>query len=227
VEEPSTGHSILSAVRGTGQESEELPDIASLREAALQDYVVAPEEEAEAAPLPQQLRRGWRDMRPIDRTLLTATLTILAIVVLIGVGYVAMNALIPAATPVPPTPTASKIPYPISITLPGGIVFPLKVGNVQNGAWNPQSAEWLSTTEVCRWVSLPYTVQLEAVLRTLKANDPIQISMSDYSSVVFKVQKIGEQPSSQIAQLCPEGPALLVILSKQNAPTRWVVVGQP
>lgn len=226
--ELATGQSILTAIRG---EEEEAQEVSSIRQAALEDYVVAPAEEAaEAAPLPRRIRRGWRDMRPIDRTLLTGVLALLGVVVIGLSGYAIglATGIIGGAPATPPaTPTTSFTPYPISLTLPGIPPFPLKTGYVQNGTWNPTGPEWLSGTEVCRWVSLPWNAQREAVIRTLNADDPIQLSMSNYDSVTYKVKSIQQVTLEQIQGLAKDTPCLLVILSNEKTPTRWVVTAKP
>ena len=229
-EAPAQPQSILQAVRG--QEATEPEDVSSIRQAALEDYVTAPAEEevTDATPLPRRLRRGWRDMRPIDRTLLTGALAIIGIAILGVSAFAAYTALVPTPSAPAATPTTSVTPVPISISLPGGIVFPLKTGFVQpNGTWNPTGPEWLQGTEICRWVSLPYNVQLDAVLRTLKPGDQIKLSMSNYDSITFKMQKTDEKPVGEIPQLCPEAPALLVILTNQQSASRYVVtaIAQP
>ncbi len=225
IEQPAApGHSILSALRHEGEAVEEEP--ASMREAALEDYVVAPAEEETGLSTVTRMRRSWRDMRPIDRRLLVVALVIVGLAVLTGSGFVVLNS-IPTPTPAP-TATASILPIPVSISLPGGLVFPLAVGIVgPDGKWNPTGPEWLRDTEICRWVALPYSVQLEAVLRTLKANDEIKLSMSNYDSVSYKVESIQQVPVADIPKLAPSTPSLLVILSKQDSDSRWVVTAKP
>jgi hypothetical protein len=225
-EEPAVpSKSILAGLHQEGTESPEEPSI--MREEALQDYVLEPEESPQetGAPMIRNLRRSWRYMRPTERRLLIAALVIIGLFALAGSGFLVVKS-IPTPTPVV-TPTTTTVPVPISVSLPGGWVFPLRTGFVQNGKWDPKSAEWLQGTEVCRWVSLPWTVQLEAVLRTLKGNDPIQLSMSNYDSIVYKVQSIEQVPSGDIAKLASDSPCLLLILSKENSDTRWVVTAKP
>jgi hypothetical protein len=106
-------------------------------------------------------------------------------------------------------------------------LFPLYQGAVNDGKWDPARAEWLTGTEVNRWVALPWSVQLEAVVRTLKLDDPVTLYMSNSASMVFKVKRVEQVPVDQISKLSSNRPSLLVILSKQEADTRWVVVAEP
>ena len=55
--------------------------------------------------------------------------------------------------------------------IPGGLSFNLGRGSLEDGRWNPRSPEWLEGTEVCRWVAIRYSLQLEAVIRTLTRDD--------------------------------------------------------
>ena len=138
--------------------------------------------------------------------------------------------LLPPVTPRPSAMPTPREPFPVSLSLPGGWVFPLRIGRVgQDGVWNPTGPEWLVDTKVCRWVSLPYTVQLEAVLRMLKADDQIQLSMSNHDSVIYKFQSVEQVPSDEIANLANNArePCLLVVLSNSDADTLWVVTAKP
>jgi hypothetical protein len=229
VQPVESSRSILTSLRQENEEEQEEPanDTANIREAALEDYVSEPEEpEPErGTPVVRNLRRSWRYMRPFERRLLIGALAIVGLAALAGSGFLVISS-IPTPTPVV-TPTTSTLPFPISVSLPGGWIFPLRTGFVQNGKWDPKGPEWLSGTEVCRWVSLPSTVQLEAVLRTMKADDAIQLSMSNYDSIIYKVQSIEQVPSSEIAKLATDSPCLLLILSKQDSDSRWVVTAKP
>jgi hypothetical protein len=166
-------------------------------------------------------------MRPGDRRLVKVISGVGALVIVVPLLWLIAGAGAGPATPAP-TPTPPQVPYPISISLPGGWVFPLSIGDVdQNGRWNPKGAEWLRGTELPRIVSLPWTVQLEAVMRTLNGNDEIKLSMSNYDSIAYKVQSIDQVPASEVANLAKNTPGLLVILSKADTDERWVVTAKP
>ena len=218
-------HGILTSIRESDKDSEE--ELSALRQEALEDYEAAPAEAEQEGytSLSGRLRRSWRYMPLMERRLLIGALVIVALAVLAGTGVAVMQS-IPTPTPAP-TPTASIVPVPISISLPGGWVFPLRTGFVVDGKWDPQGAEWLSGTEICRWVSLPYSVQLEAVLRTLKANDEIKLSMSNYEGLTYKVQSIEHVQASEINKLASDTPSLLVILTNKDTSDRYVVVAKP
>jgi hypothetical protein len=132
-----------------------------------------------------------------------------------------------------PTPTAeldlADIIHPTRVTLPGGWEFSLGQGQVVEGEWNPQRAEWLVGTEISRWVALPWSLQLEAVLRTLKPEDQLELTMSNFDVLVFNVYSIRELTMEQLLASDPMTPSLLVVLynDEETEGTYWVVEARP
>jgi hypothetical protein len=129
--------------------------------------------------------------------------------------------------PPEPTPVASNLPFPASVSLPGGWRFELGKGALQDGQWNPQGAEWLEGTEVCRWVALPWSPQLEAVIRTLNRDDLIELVMSNNDKLVYKVYSIRELSSEEMLELDSSSPCLLVVLAEADSDSRWVLTALP
>jgi hypothetical protein len=128
----------------------------------------------------------------------------------------------------PPTPVAvSNLPYPTSVSLPGGWSFDLGRGRLQEGRWNPQGAEWLEGTEVCRWVALPWSRQLEAVIRTLNPNDPIELTMSNNDRFVYSVYTIEQLTQDEMLDLDSNSPCLLLVLAEADSDSRWVLTALP
>jgi hypothetical protein len=127
-----------------------------------------------------------------------------------------------------PEQPVSNLPYPISVSLPGGWMFNLGKGSLTaRGSWDPQQAEWLQGTEVCRWVSLPWSKQLEAVLRTLNPDDPIELGMSNNDKLVYKVYSIKQMSPDEMQKLDSNTPCLLVVLTEPDAEKRWVLTALP
>ena len=126
-----------------------------------------------------------------------------------------------------PVKEVSNLPYPVAVSLPGGWSFNLGRGTLQAGKWEPDGAEWLEGTEVCRWVSLPWSRQLEAVLRTLNQNDPIELVMSNNDKLVYGVYSIYEMTPEEIQALDANSPCLLLILTGSDAEKRWVLTAIP
>jgi hypothetical protein len=121
-----------------------------------------------------------------------------------------------------------NLPYPTSVSLPGGWSFNLGRGALQpNGRWEPGGPEWLEGTEVCRWVALPWSTQLEAVIRTLNPNDPIELVMSNNDKLTYEVYSIRELTTEEMQQLDSSSPCLLIILTRSDSDKRWVLTALP
>lgn len=126
-----------------------------------------------------------------------------------------------------PVAEVSSLPFPTSVSLPGGWAFNLGRGTLLDGNWNPRGAEWLDGTEVCRWVALPWSRQLEAVIRTLNADDPIQLGMSNNDKLIYKVYSIEQMSPEEMQKLDSNSPCLLIVLAEPGAEKRWVLTSLP
>ncbi len=126
-----------------------------------------------------------------------------------------------------PVKEAPNLPYPTSVSLPGGWSFDLGRGSLQNGKWEPNGPEWLEGTEVCRWVALPWNPQLEAVLRTLKPKDPVELVMSNNDKLIYQVYSIRQLTPDEMQKLNSNTPCLLVILTQSDSEKRWVLTALP
>jgi len=129
----------------------------------------------------------------------------------------------------PPEPTMeiSNLPYPIRLNLPGGVSFNLGRGNLDNGRWNPQGPEWLEGTEICRWVAIPYSRQLEAVVRTLGRDDQLELVMSNSDIIGYDVFSISQMSIEDMQNVSANTPCLLLVLADAKTDTRWVVTSYP
>ena len=129
----------------------------------------------------------------------------------------------------PPTPTqdVALLPYPVGMNLPGGLNFHLKKGKLQEGRWDPRGPEWLEGTEVCRWVAIPYSRQLEAVVRTLTQEDQIELIMSNNDILVYTVSSRDRLTLEEMQQLDSGSPCMLLVLAQADTDERWVVTAFP
>jgi hypothetical protein len=98
---------------------------------------------------------------------------------------------------------------------------------LQNGKWNPRGPEWLEGTEVCRWVAIPWSRQLEAVIRTLTQEDKIELGMSNSDRVVYDVYSITQMSIEEMQELDSNSPCLLLVLAQADSDKRWVVTAIP
>lgn len=129
--------------------------------------------------------------------------------------------------PAEPVKVVSNLPFPTSMTLPGGLSFRLGKGAIKDGQWNPRGPEWLEGTEICRWVAIPWSRQLEAVVRTLTQKDTIELVMSNNDKLTYNVYSIKEMTLAEMQKLDSNSPCMLLVLAKQDSDKRWVVTALP
>jgi hypothetical protein len=223
--EPPPARSTLPEIRRVRWPDEQ--EVA-IRQVALEGY----EEQPPAAPevkltLDQRIRILMLELNRRERRLLVGALAAIAIVGLLIGGYftfTTVGLVFTRSTPVKPTVLG---PEPSRVELPGGWSFVLAKGRVERSQWDPVSAEWLEGTDVCRWVALPWSLQLEAVVRTLKANDEIVLTMSNTDQLVYRVKSIHDVNAREIGTLDQNTPCLLVVLANSNSSKRWVVTAVP
>jgi hypothetical protein len=207
----------------TEEEAEKISDVRSV--ALGDDEEVFVEVQPQVVdPWEERLKGFENALRPYRRYIYTA-------LALLGVAMAAVAALIifdaykqSTATPVA---EASNLPFPRSVSLPGGWSFALGKGTLQDGKWEPQGAEWLEGTEVCRWVALPWSRQLEAVIRTLNPKDPIELTMSNNDKFVYQVYSVRQLSPQEMQKLDSNKPCLLLILTQPDSEKRWVLTALP
>ena len=205
-------------------------DFDAVREMALQEYDetrIEPEERKQ--PLQEEVRRTIRDLKPFERLLLIAG-GVLTVGVLLASGIYLIVGSISIPTPVPTaTLDLGNIVHPTRLSLPGGWSFDLGEGQVSDGKWAPQGAEWLVGTEISRWIALPWSLQLEAVLRTLKPGDKLELTMSNFDVLEFNVYSIQQMTMAELLASDTKTPSLVVVLynDEEADGTFWVVKALP
>lgn len=122
---------------------------------------------------------------------------------------------------------AELLPYPVVMNLPGGLSFNLGKGTLQNGKWNPRGPEWLEGTEICRWIAIPWSRQLEAVVRTLTRDDSIELVMSNNDRIRYDVYSIEQLTIEEMQKRDSNSPCLMLVLAKADTDRRWVVTANP
>ena len=209
--------------RGEGEEEENLSEVRSV---ALEDgeEVFVEVQATTHDPLEERLAALENTLRPYRRYIYFG-FAVLGIVMTVIAGAVLFNIYRQRQPTVPVIDP--NLPFPTSIGLPGGLNFNLGKGTLQNGEWNPQGPEWLQGTEICRWVAIPWSRQLEAVIRTLNPDDPIELVMSNNDRLVYKVYSIRELSIEQMQELPTDSPCLLLVLAKADSDLRWVLIAVP
>ena len=207
-------------------------DLESIRNVALEEYddTKIEVEPSSKTDLREEVRETIREARPFEKFLIIVAL-VLTVGTLLGSGIFLISKAVVIPTPVP---TATEGPFdiihPIRITLEGGWRFDLRRGEAGGGVWNPQGAEWLVGTEINRWIALPWTLQLEAVVRTLKEGDEIELMMSNLDVLTYRVHSRDEMSMEEILAQDVRTPGLLVVLyggENENEDTYWVIMASP
>jgi hypothetical protein len=201
-----------------------------LRELALQDYdesVIEPASEVKH-PVGEVVRTTVREFKPVER-FMVGFVFVVAVVLMLSAGVYFIASSVPQPTPTL-TPVPSDIPYPVRVVLPGDWRIDLRKGRVVDGIWDPQGAEWLEGTEISRWVALPWSEQIEAVVRTFKRGDEVGLVMSNYDILTYRVDSIEEMNFEGLQSLDNRTPGLLLILPQENNEEEglfWVVTALP
>ena len=205
-------------------EERELSEVRNIALEGSEDVFV--EVEAKTAdPLDERLQAFKNSLRPYRRAIDFA-LAFLGVVVAVSVLFM-MYTFYQRSLPPEPATEASNLPFPTSMVLPGGLNFNLGKGAINDGEWNPRGPEWLEGTEICRWVAIPWSTQLEAVVRTLTQKDTIDLVMNNADRFTYNVNSIQELTLAQMQELDQNSPCLLLVLAKQDSDKRWVVTAIP
>jgi hypothetical protein len=206
-----------------GEESEQFTDVRSIALEGGEEVLVEVDTKA-PDPLEERLSAFENALKPY-RQYINIALAILGVGMAVVASLIIFN--VYQNSRPEPVKEISNLPFPTGVSLPGGWSFQLGKGSLQNGAWNPSGAEWLEGTEVCRWVSLPWSRQLEAVVRTLNPKDPIDLVMSNNDKFVYQVYSVRQLSPEELQQVDSNTPCLLLILTQPDAEKRWVLTALP
>ena len=206
--------------------NEEPESFTEVRSVALEDgeEVFVEVEATPQDPLEERLTAFENALRPYRRYIYFG-FTVLGVVMALAAAAVLLN-VYRQSQPAAPTPVLN-LPFPTLISLPGGLNFSLGKGALRDGEWNPQGPEWLEGTEVCRWVAIPWSRQLEAVIRTLSPDDQIELVMSNNDRLLYKVYSVQQLSNEELQELQSDSPCLLLVLAKADTETRWVLTALP
>jgi len=211
----------------SAEESQSVSDVRSIALEGGEEVFV--EVEAQTSdPMQERLSAFENALKPY-RSYVYITIAFVGVVMAVLASLIIFNAY--QRSRPEPVKEVSNLPYPTAVSLPGGWSFNLAQGTLQDGSWNPSGAEWLEGTEVCRWVSLPWSRQLEAVVRTLNPKDPIELVMSNNDKLTYQVYSVYEMTLQEIQALDSNSPCLLLILTPSDTQAdsgkRWVLTALP
>jgi hypothetical protein len=209
--------------RTESEDSEDFTDVRSVALEGGEEVLVEVDTKAPDA-LEERLTAFENALKPY-RLYINIALAVLGVVMAVFASLIIVR--VYQASRPQPVEEVSNLPYPAGVSLPGGWSFKLGKGTLQNGKWDPQGAEWLEGTEVCRWVALPWSRQLEAVVRTLNPNDPIELTMSNNDKFVYQVYSVKQLTPEEMQKLDSNSACLLLILTQPDAEKRWVLTALP
>ncbi len=123
--------------------------------------------------------------------------------------------------------TVQGAPIPVGIVLPDGQAFDLAAGVLVDGNWVPERPEWLSGSQVPRWLAIPWTKKLEQAAKAFKTNDLVHLQMSNGDTLDYRFQWMQDVPVQKIAAYHKNSAELLILLSKPRGSSRLILVAIP
>jgi len=176
-------------------------------------------------PMEDRLKSFENALRPYKRYIYFG-IAFIGLVVIVATSSLLYDAYRQSLPPEPVKETV-VLPYPVVLNIPGPLSFNLGRGALDDGRWDPRSPEWLEGTEICRWVAIPHSRQLEAVVRTLTRDDKLEIVMSNNDRWSYDVYSITQMSLEDMQKVSSNTPCLLLVLADVNTDTRWVVTAYP
>lgn len=141
----------------------------------------------------------------------------------------------PTRTPLP-EPTAT--PYALALTTGDaaeagndpasieivGFSYVLGVGQVVNGEWNPQAAEWLADTDLHRVIAVPWEPNLANAVTTLRPGNLLTVRLRNGELAKYKISAVSRVQRQQIEVLAGRTPGLSVVLYGEPSDQRTVII---
>lgn len=208
----------------TPEEDEEISQVRSVALEGGEEIFVEIESRKED-PIEERWKSFENALMPY-RSYITFTAIFIGFLAIVAIGYLVYDAY-QKSLPPPVIEEVEALPYPTVMYLPGGLSFNLGRGSLKNGRWDPSGPEWLEGTEVCRWVAIPYSRQLEAVVRTFTREDKIELLMSNGDQISYDVYSITQMTLDEMLALNSNSPCLLLVLADAKTDDRWVVTANP
>lgn len=174
----------------------------------------------------RRMRNWLTSLSRLDKILLGLAFFLIVAAITIGVFQLMKPAaVISEATKEPETVLVARDTnfVPVSLELPGGWIFDLSKGEVIDGRWQPKGAEWLAGTELRRVIALPWSIHLEAYVKTLQNGDTINIYMDNDQTLVYHVDRVEQVKANENKILSGTDLSMIIILSQPDSDSRWVV----
>ena len=199
------------------------PDFEKVRPVALEEYE-PPASIPRKPSVSSRLRIWFKHLSYGQRVLLFSSVFVFTAIIFF------FTVLFKPVTPIVAPPVSKldpSIPIPQVVILPDNQTFELSLGGVTDGIWKPQEAEWLIDTEVPRWLSLPWSKDLEAAVLLYKENDPVQLRMNNGDIIVYRFQAVEEIAREELYLFHAYTADLMIMLFKPRGETCLVLVSIP
>jgi len=207
-----------------GAEDENFSDVRAVALEGGEEVFVEVEVRAED-PAEDRLKSFENSLRPYMRYI-NFGIAFIGVIVIVATSALLFDAY-KQSLPPEPTKTVENLPYPVVLNMPGGLSFNLGRGTLENDRWDPRRPEWLEGTEICRWVAIPHSRQLEAVIRTLTPEDQLELVMSNNDRWSYDVYSRTQMSIEELQEISSNSPCLLLVLADVSTDTRWVVTAYP
>jgi hypothetical protein len=114
---------------------------------------------------------------------------------------------------------------PASVEL-GGFSYILATGQVANGVWQPQGAEWLAGTALRRVVAVPFEPEIANAVAATRPGAVIRLRLRSGEITKYRVVEVRRQQRQEIEVLADRAPSLVVVLHGEPTAERWVVIAE-
>jgi hypothetical protein len=122
---------------------------------------------------------------------------------------------------------------PVSFEM-GSLSFVLGEGEVAEGLWSPQGAEWLNGTILGKSVALPLTEDLEeevleirdAIQQNPDLTLPVYLRLRSGEVVTYIIERVERIKRHQIEVFTPKYPSLVILTHDERSTERWVLVAR-
>jgi hypothetical protein len=176
--------------------------------------------------------RTWlKSLNTAEKVLMVMS-SIICLVVIIAIAFVMTNW--PSGGNKSGTPPValeladSNLVYPTGLQLPGGWFFFLQRGEITDGKWNPQNAEWVANTTIRRVVGIPWSRQAEAVFQSLQEGDEIQIFMNNNDIMVYYIDEVKQVERDNVREIFEDTkPSVAILLFQDMDDLRWTIIARP
>ena len=112
---------------------------------------------------------------------------------------------------------------PASVEI-AGFSYVLGVGQVVNGEWNPQAAEWLADTDLHRVIAVPWEPNLANAVTTLRPGNLLTVRLRSGELAKYKISAVTRVQRQQIEVLAGRTPGLSVVLYGEPSDQRTVII---